>query len=276
MGEVAAFAQILTQTGILTQIQEHVRFARARFGRYEVIDFVAVLIGYMLSGEPTRLPFYDRLAPWASPFMALFGVGVAVELFFTLGPLVALALLYTRWIHVGALLLCLTMLIGLLWGFGGHFLFPGGDNTMTHATSPAAPAFLITSILVFIVPWAGITASISTFTQAIVGKSEENCRQVMHRARQHLAARRPFTQVPKEVQQQLFTQFLQAWRVGDMHGLLRVLSDELVLHSDGGGRVSAARQPISGPDKVARFLLGLQRKYLALSDLTIRPALING
>lgn len=110
----------------------------------------------------------------------------------------------------------------------------------------------------------------------IVGKSEENCRQVMHRARQHLAARRPFTQVPKEVQQQLFTQFLQAWRVGDMHGLLRVLSDEIVLHSDGGGRVSAARQPISGPDKVARFLLGLQRKYLALADLTIRPALING
>src|SRR5215469_10144224 len=73
MGEVAAFAQILTHTGSLTQIQEQVRFARARFGQYDLVDFVAVLIGYMLSDEPTLLTFYDRLAPFAEPFMALFG-----------------------------------------------------------------------------------------------------------------------------------------------------------------------------------------------------------
>ena len=73
MGEAAAFAQVLTHTGILKTIQDQVRFARARFGRYEVIDFVAVLIGYVVSGEPTLLAFYERLAPWAEPFMALFG-----------------------------------------------------------------------------------------------------------------------------------------------------------------------------------------------------------
>jgi hypothetical protein len=73
MGEVAAFAQILAHTGILKQIQEQVRFARTRFGQYDLIDFVVVLIGYILSGEPTLLAFYERLAPWASPFMALFG-----------------------------------------------------------------------------------------------------------------------------------------------------------------------------------------------------------
>jgi hypothetical protein len=50
-----------------------VRFARARFGTYDVTDFVVVLIGYVVSGEPTLLAFYERLAPWASPFMALFG-----------------------------------------------------------------------------------------------------------------------------------------------------------------------------------------------------------
>ncbi len=72
-GEVAAFAQVLAHTGILKAIQDQVRFARARFGHYEVIDFVTVLIGYILSGEPTLLAFYERLAPWASPFMALFG-----------------------------------------------------------------------------------------------------------------------------------------------------------------------------------------------------------
>lgn len=73
MGEVAAFAQVLTHTGSLQTIQEQVRFTRARFGRYEVIDFVAVLIGYILSGEATLLAFYERLAPFAEPFVALFG-----------------------------------------------------------------------------------------------------------------------------------------------------------------------------------------------------------
>jgi hypothetical protein len=73
MGEVAAFAQVLTHTGVLKTIQQQVRFARARMGTYDLIDFVAVLIGYMVSGEPTLLAFYERLLPWASPFMALFG-----------------------------------------------------------------------------------------------------------------------------------------------------------------------------------------------------------
>jgi len=73
MGEVAAFAQVLTQTDMLSAIAGQVRFARARFGQYEVIDMVAVLIGYILSGEPTLLAFYERLAPFAEPFMALFG-----------------------------------------------------------------------------------------------------------------------------------------------------------------------------------------------------------
>ena len=73
MGEVAAFAQVLSHTGILKAVQDQVRFARARFGQYDVIDFVAVLIGYVLSGEPTLLAFYKRLTPFAEPFMALFG-----------------------------------------------------------------------------------------------------------------------------------------------------------------------------------------------------------
>jgi len=73
MGEVAAFAHVLTHTGLLTTIQERARTKRTRFGQYDLIDFVAVLIGYVLSGESTLLAFYERLAPWALPFMALFG-----------------------------------------------------------------------------------------------------------------------------------------------------------------------------------------------------------
>jgi len=71
MGEVAAFAQVFTHTGMLKAIQDQVRFSRARLGHYDLVDFVVVLIGYILSGEPTLLAFYEQLAPWASPFMAL-------------------------------------------------------------------------------------------------------------------------------------------------------------------------------------------------------------
>ena len=104
------------------------------------------------------------LTPLPSSFT---GVGISVELFFSFGPLVALALFYTRWIQWGVLLLVLTMLIALLWGFGGHFLFLSGDNVMTHTSSPAAPAFLITSSLVFLIPWAGVTVGIYALIQTL-------------------------------------------------------------------------------------------------------------
>lgn len=71
--ELILLAQHFTQRGILTAIGEHVRLARGRAGTYDVIDFVAILRGYALSGEPTIEAFFDRLRPFAAPFMALFG-----------------------------------------------------------------------------------------------------------------------------------------------------------------------------------------------------------
>src|SRR6266849_5779280 len=72
-GEMTLIAHHLQRQGVLAAIEEQVRFARRRFGRYEVIDFVAVLFGYAASGERTLEAFYQRLQPWASAFMALFG-----------------------------------------------------------------------------------------------------------------------------------------------------------------------------------------------------------
>jgi hypothetical protein len=72
-GEVALVAQVLTTSGVLKSIEEQVRFARARFGTYELIDFIAVLIGYAVSAEPTLQAFYERVEPFAPAFMALFG-----------------------------------------------------------------------------------------------------------------------------------------------------------------------------------------------------------
>src|SRR5215467_7897365 len=72
-GEVALLITHLRTQGVLDAISEQVRFARRRFGHFEVLDFVAVLFGYASSGERTLQAFYERLRPWASAFMALFG-----------------------------------------------------------------------------------------------------------------------------------------------------------------------------------------------------------
>src|SRR6266487_5198807 len=71
-GEVTLIVSHLHHQGVLATISEQVRFARRRFGRYEVIDFLAVLFGYAISGERTLVAFYERLQPFAGPFMALF------------------------------------------------------------------------------------------------------------------------------------------------------------------------------------------------------------
>src|SRR5438876_4804578 len=71
-GEVVLMAAHLRKHGVLSKINEQVRFARKRFGHYEVIDFLAVLFGYAISGERTLEEFYERLQPFAGSFMALF------------------------------------------------------------------------------------------------------------------------------------------------------------------------------------------------------------
>jgi hypothetical protein len=72
-GEVAVVAHALQHLGVLATIEERVRFARRRFGRYDLVDFVVVLLGYAVSGERTLEAFYESLQPFAAPFMELFG-----------------------------------------------------------------------------------------------------------------------------------------------------------------------------------------------------------
>jgi len=70
--EVVLMATHLRKHNVLAKISERVRFTRRRFGHDEVIDFLAVLFGYAISGERTLEAFYERLQPFAVPFMALF------------------------------------------------------------------------------------------------------------------------------------------------------------------------------------------------------------
>jgi RNA polymerase sigma-70 factor (TIGR02957 family) len=88
-----------------------------------------------------------------------------------------------------------------------------------------------------------------------VGKSPAAVRQIAHRARDHVAARRPRMAVTTAEQQEAVDRFLAAARLGDLQGLLDVLAPDVVLVADGGGLVAAARRPIEGAERVAGLLI---------------------
>jgi hypothetical protein len=71
--EVVLIGKHLQKNGVLAKINKQVRFARKRFWRNDVIDFVAVLFGNAISGERTLEEFNERIEPFAVPLMALFG-----------------------------------------------------------------------------------------------------------------------------------------------------------------------------------------------------------
>ena len=93
-----------------------------------------------------------------------------------------------------------------------------------------------------------------------VGRSPEAVRQLARRARQHVAAGTPRVAVDASTHDRVVGAFLGAAAGGDLAGLVRQLDPSVVLTSDGGGVVSAARRPVLGPDKVARFMAGVARK----------------
>ena len=92
-----------------------------------------------------------------------------------------------------------------------------------------------------------------------IGKSPAAARQIAHRAREHVAARRPRVPVSATEQQQAVDRFLDATRRGDLQGLLEVLAADVVLVADGGGLVAAVKRPIRGAERVAGFLIAAGR-----------------
>jgi len=89
---------------------------------------------------------------------------------------------------------------------------------------------------------------------AIVGKEEAACRQLLHRAKQHIADHRPRFKPTPEAHRQILTHFLQAVGSGELAGLLAMLADDVELWADGGGKARGAiTRPLRGRDAVARF-----------------------
>jgi RNA polymerase sigma-70 factor (ECF subfamily) len=109
---------------------------------------------------------------------------------------------------------------------------------------------------------------------SLIGKSEANCRQISRRARQSVAARRPRFESSPQQEERLLEGFLEASLAGDMESLLALLSEDVTLYSDGGGKTRAALRPIFGADKVARFLSGILTNIPP--DFAVRQTRVNG
>ena len=106
----------------------------------------------------------------------------------------------------------------------------------------------------------------------IVGKTPAAVRQIAHRARQHVAARRPRMQVDRAQQEATLERFMAAVTSGDVQGLVEVLAPDVVLIADGGGLVRAARRPLVGAETVVAFLA----RVADLSGLVATISRFNG
>ncbi|MCX4673346.1 RNA polymerase sigma-70 factor [Streptomyces sp. NBC_01381] len=109
---------------------------------------------------------------------------------------------------------------------------------------------------------------------ASIGKAEVTVRQIAHRARRHVHARRRRFEPDSDATRQIVQRFLLAASTGRIQDLMDLLAPDVVQISDGGGKVVAARRPITGRDEVARFVLGVLRT--TGSTTSVEPATYNG
>ncbi|MDR8390352.1 RNA polymerase sigma-70 factor [Aliifodinibius sp. S!AR15-10] len=94
----------------------------------------------------------------------------------------------------------------------------------------------------------------------MIGKSKAHCRKIGQRARDHIQEGRPRFDTDKEKQEKLLHSFMEAVQHGNIANLEKMLADDAILYSDGGGKVTAARRPIFGANKIARFMVGIRKQ----------------
>lgn len=103
----------------------------------------------------------------------------------------------------------------------------------------------------------------------IVDRSEANCRQMVHRAREHVRTGDHRFDISPEQLDEMSARFMKATTEGDMDALIALLTDDVTVWSDGGGKVAAALNPIYGPEKVARFFIKLAEKMPASTQMRL-------
>jgi len=110
----------------------------------------------------------------------------------------------------------------------------------------------------------------------IVGKNEDNVRQLASRARRHVKQGQPRFHATREEQDELARQFFSAAEHGDLSGLEALLAHDVVLTGDGGGKVPALARSMYGKSRVARTLLHGLHLFTALPGVTLRQEEVNG
>ncbi len=110
----------------------------------------------------------------------------------------------------------------------------------------------------------------------IVGKSEDNVRQLATRARAHVDAGRPRFQTSREQRDELARRFLAAATEGDLAGLEALLAHDVTLTGDGGGKVPALARPLQGRNRVARALLNWVKLAARIPGASLREVEVNG
>jgi RNA polymerase sigma-70 factor (ECF subfamily) len=109
-----------------------------------------------------------------------------------------------------------------------------------------------------------------------LGRSEEACRRLASRAREHLREDRPRYPVAPEDGRRVIEAFQRASELGDVKALSALLTEDAVFLSDGGGRRVAALRPIEGASDIASFIEGIATRRGAFLGLEVRPATVNG
>ncbi|MCP5170215.1 MAG: RNA polymerase sigma factor SigJ [Hahellaceae bacterium] len=109
----------------------------------------------------------------------------------------------------------------------------------------------------------------------VVKKAPDHCRQIAHRAKARIEPASPQPLSTNKQQQQLLTVFMTCFAQGDLERLQRVLADNIVLLSDGGGKVRSVLRPLNGAERVLQFFSALKRRFKNVPT-TAAPLRING
>jgi RNA polymerase sigma-70 factor, ECF subfamily len=111
---------------------------------------------------------------------------------------------------------------------------------------------------------------------SIVGKSEDNCRQIAVRSRRQVEAKKPRFEASRKKREELSRRFFDAVVAGDTEGLIGLLAADVVAYGDGGGKAPAFPRPVYGREKVVRLLGNIRKTGARLGVTSIHPSEVNG
>jgi len=119
----------------------------------------------------------------------------------------------------------------------------------------------------------------------IIGKTEDNCRQLLARAKKQLGNDHKRFQIDVKAHDEILRRFIDACTNGDLENLIMLLKDDITLYADGGGssfeinnqRITAIAQPLHGSEAVAKFLIGVAARFRSIApDPNSQVVMING